>query len=239
MTCFPDNVTFVGNILGLKIWDIGAFYVPFESSPVRDDLHFMGIFSNFFEEDAQSESTMSKEPIVSESERLKILRKLTGVAKKGLIAFHQVGEALRQIRDDELWRLEAETFDQWCCENLKMQYGRVNQLITLAKTLDGLVESGFTKLPADAKTARALVGLNDADAADAWRESLTVASEPTPQIVRGIVARRKKTGITKPLAIRVPGCNVRLVPRKRGFVSYQRALEQAIQILTEQAKKIA
>ena len=239
MTCFPDNVAIVRNILVLKIWDIGAFYVPFESSSVRDDVHFMGIFTNFFE-DSQSESTMKEPPIVaSEAERVKMLRRLTGVAKKGLIAFHQVGEALRQIRDDELWRLEAETFDQWCCENLKMQYGRVNQLITLAKTLDGLVESGFTKLPADAKTARALVGLNDADAADAWRESLTVTSEPTPQIVRGIVARRKKTGITKPLAIRVPGCNVRLVPRKRGFVSYQRALEQAIQVLTEQAKKIA
>lgn len=204
---------------------------------MRDDLHFMGLFSNFFDEN----TAMSKEPpiVVSDAERVKMLRRLTAVAKRGLIAFHQVGEALRTIRDDELWRLEASTFDQWCCETLKMQYGRVNQLITLAKTLDGLVDQGFTTLPSDAKTASALVGLNDVDAADAWRESLTVTDQPTAKTVREIVARKKKDRIVRPLSIRVPGCNVRLVPRKRGFVSYQRSLEQALQILTEQEKKSA
>ena len=173
-------------------------------------------------------------PTINDEQKTKLLKNLTAVARKGLIHYHAAGKALAEIRDSELWRMTGiQTFDGWCNETFQMGYGRVNKIIDTSRTLDHLIEAGFSTLPTGPEVTRQLVGLKAEEAVAVWSEAVATEGKPTAKLV-GAIARRRKTGIAKPLSMKIPGACLRIIPRKRGFVSYRRVLEQALQLIIEQ-----
>lgn len=174
---------------------------------------------------------------LDDEQRMKLLKSLTAVARKGLIHYHAAGKALAEIRDSELWRMTGiQTFDGWCVETFQMGYGRVNKIIDTSRTLDHLIEAGCKTLPAGPDVTRQLIGLPAGEAVAVWQEAVATEEKPTAKLVGAIAARRKKTSLVRPLSMKIPGACLRIIPRKRGFVSFRRVLEQALQLIIEQEK---
>ena len=70
---------------------------------------------------------MTHHPISSEeSQRLIELKQ---IVERGLATFIEVGEALMEIRDSRLYRVEHKTFEDYCREKWKMSDRRARQLI--------------------------------------------------------------------------------------------------------------
>ena len=176
-------------------------------------------------------------PTIDDAQKTKLLKNLTAVARKGLIHYHAAGKALAEIRDSELWRMTGiESFDGWCVETFQMGYGRINKIIDTSRTLDHLISAGFKTLPTGPEVTRQLVGLKPEEAVAVWSEAVATEGKPTAKLV-GAIARRRKTGLVKPLSMKIPGACLRIIPRKRGFVSFRRVLEQALQLIIEQEKR--
>lgn len=178
----------------------------------------------------------TKEPAVDDTERRKRLDKLTATAKKGLAAFAEVGNALDAIRTEELWRLVAPTWGQWCEEVLSLSERRIGQLIEASRTFRTLVDAGV-QAPTSERAVRELAGLSAEKQVEAWQEATAAAgdTEPTAEVVAKAARKRrpKKAGrarAAKAVSLRVPGAAVRVVPRRNGWVSLVAALEHALEV---------
>jgi hypothetical protein len=177
---------------------------------------------------------------VDDTARRARLAELTATAKRGLAAFAETGTALASIQAEELWRLAAPTWGEWCGAELGLTERRVGQLIEAARTCTTLAETGV--LPRSERVARELSGLPPEVQKEAWVEAVAAAGEeePTAELVAKAVRKRKpkkakRSPVAKPTNYRVPGAAVRIVPRKSGFVSYVAALEHAL-ALAKQAE---
>jgi hypothetical protein len=181
--------------------------------------------------------TSKKEPSpVDDTARRERLAALTATAKRGLVAFADVGVALDAIRAEELWRLTAPTWEDWCRSALGLTERRVGQLIEASRTCKTLVESGM-RAPTSERAVRELAGLPPEKQVEVWQEATAEAgdSEPTAEVVAKAARKRrpKKPGrvrVAKPVSLRVPGAAVRVVPRKNGWTSLVAALEHALEI---------
>lgn len=168
--------------------------------------------------------------------RMERLDELTIVARRGLAAYAETGRALAEIKADELWRLVAPTWAEWCRQTLDLTDRRVDQIISAAKTYDHISEAGLTP-PSNERVARQLSGLDDTEQVDAWRELLEDDDQPNSAKVERAVSKRKKTkrktGTPKPVSLRVPGAAVRIVPRKSGWSGLVATLEHALNVAKE------
>ena len=187
--------------------------------------------------------TSKKEPTVDELARRERLDKLTATAKRGLVAFAEVGAALEAIRTEELWRLVSASWEKWCGDALGLSDRRVAQLVEASNTCRTLVSLGM-KPPATERVARELGGLPADKQAEVWQEVTQEAgdSEPTSEAVAKAARKRKprKAGrakVAKPVSIRVPGAAVRVVPRKNGWHGLVAALEHALQVAREREQE--
>jgi len=180
-------------------------------------------------------NTKKEEP-VNDSARMERLEKLTATAKRGLVAFAEVGIALDAIRTEELWRLVAPTWDKWCSQALGLTERRVGQLIEASRTCRTLVESGL-RAPTSERAVRELAGLTPEQQVEAWQEATEEAGEeePTAEVVSKAARKRRprkarKAKAAKPVSLRVPGAAVRVVPRKNGWAGLVPALEHALEV---------
>ncbi len=179
----------------------------------------------------------------TEQERRQRLDTLTATAKRGLVAFAETGHALAEIQHDELWRLQSETWSQWCAVELGLTDRRAYQLIESAKTCQTLIESG-APMPSSERVARELAGLEPARAVQVWQQATAEAGTETPTAEAVAKIARKQRKPTKkparPRTYRVAGSNVIVQPRKSGFVSRVVSLEQALVIARrEEAEEAA
>lgn len=172
---------------------------------------------------------------VDESARRTRLAELTATAKRGLSAFAETGNALAAIQAEELWRLTATTWSEWCSSELGLTERRVLQLTEAARTCASLKQTG--KLPASERVARELSGLPESEKVEVWQEAVAEAAggDPTAELVAKAVRKRKpkkakRTPVSKPTNYRVPGAAVRVTPRKSGFAGYVAALEHALEL---------
>jgi hypothetical protein len=192
----------------------------------------MGIFGNG-----------KKEPTVDDIARRERLDKLTATAKVGMSAFSSVGAALDAIRTEELWRLVAGTWEQWCEATLGLGERRVAQLIEASRTCRTLTQSGM-RAPTSERAARELAGLPPEKQVEVWQEATAVAgdSEPTAEVVAKAAQKRRprkagRTKVAKPVSLRVPGAAVRVVPRKNGWVGLVAALEHALEVARQREQE--
>jgi hypothetical protein len=78
---------------------------------------------------------MISEITLDESKRLIALE---GVITKGLNSFIEVGEALLEIRDSRLYRIEHGTFEEYCRDKWKMSRRQANRLVGGATVVNNL-----------------------------------------------------------------------------------------------------
>jgi hypothetical protein len=185
-----------------------------------------------------------KAPTADDMARRARLAELTATAKRGMAAFAETGAALAAIQAEELWRLTASTWESWCSSELGMSERRVGQLVEAARTCATLKESGA--LPRSERVARELSGLKPEEQKAAWSEALAEAGNgsPTAEQVAKAARKRKpkkarKAAAAKALSYRVPGCAVRLTPRRSGFTSYVAALEHALELARKDEQEAA
>jgi hypothetical protein len=182
-----------------------------------------------------------KKQAADDVSRRQRLAELTATAKRGLVAFADTGTALAAIQAEELWRLEAATWDAWCSKSLGLTERRVSQLIEAAKTCQTLKASGLS-LPTSERVARELAGLEPEKQVEVWQEATAEAGdgEPTTELVAKAARKRRtrKAGqakMARPVSLKVPGAAVRIIPRKRGWTGLVAALEHALELARRQA----
>jgi len=151
------------------------------------------------------------------------LERLVGVVQRGLAAWAEAGEALKVLRENQLWRLDgARTWEDWCEKRLNIGPRRVlqleqsaafgRQLAELLPSKSGSTASAF-QLPPSPAPLEPLAGLETAEerVAAYIEASEDAGGVPTREHVKRAVAKRKgKTPIPKARRYRVPGATVRI-----------------------------
>lgn len=114
------------------------------------------------------------------------LVKLEERVEKGLVAFADVGNALHEIREQRLYRINYDTFDEYARVRWHMSGTQAHRLIDAAEIV-GLLNG--LPAPRHEAHARALVPLRkDPERLQAvWREVTTADPQPTAQRVQEAV----------------------------------------------------
>jgi hypothetical protein len=87
--------------------------------------------------DSKLEEISSVENQLSSSEALE-LKNLESTVERGLIAFWEIGLALRQIQEKRLYRQNYKTFEEYCISRWEMSRRSAYQLIEAASVYENV-----------------------------------------------------------------------------------------------------
>jgi hypothetical protein len=104
------------------------------------------------------------------------LARLEETIERGLKTFVDVGNALLEIRDKRLYRVEHGTFEDYCRERWAISRPRAYQLIEAAEAVNGL-STIVDILPANESQARPLTQLEPEQQREAWARAVETAPE--------------------------------------------------------------
>lgn len=165
------------------------------------------------------------------------LARLRQIVAEGLAKCFEVGFALKTIRDRQLYRDDAKTFEEFCLTAFRLTERRAYQLIAAAEVATNLNQgSADAPAPTSERQVRPLTSLSPADQVDAWTEATELAGNQAPtaaQVETAVRKRRpmkKKATRQKPIRYRVPGGTVTIVPNK-SFTSAEEVLQAALRKL--------
>jgi hypothetical protein len=127
---------------------------------------------------------MSEIISIEESKRL---LSLESVITKGLNNFIEVGEALLEIRDSRLYRIEHGTFEEYCKSKWGMSKRHCDRLISSTEATKNLGPGGPT--PTTERQARPLTKLPAEKQPEAWQKAVDSADgkQPTAKQVEAAV----------------------------------------------------
>jgi hypothetical protein len=189
-------------------------------------------------------------------EERKLFEKLdqaVGMATKAAKVVIEGGRALGTIRDQQLYRDTAGTWEKYL-EGHGLTRRRADQLVAAAQALDAVADAVQSKTGTvvpelrelTERAARQLVGLAPETAAEAVIEAAGSADGITPATIRRAVAKRKKTKAAKvprPRRFKVAGAVVVVTFNRKGNGSaidaLAAALRQAEEELDSQATEAA
>lgn len=103
-------------------------------------------------------------------EERELLQKHETTIKKGLNTFVEVGQALLEIRENKLYRIEYKTFEEYCQEKWRMPSRVARRLISSKKTMDNLGPNG--PKPIVESQVRPLTSLEPEVQNAAWQETV-------------------------------------------------------------------
>ena len=177
--------------------------------------------------------------------------RLNRLVVKGVAASRAIieaGEALSEIRERQLYRQLADTWEDYLAVH-KLTRRRADQMVQAAQLLgrieDAIEEKG-TAVPSGfeditERTAREFASLGVEDAAAAVIEAAESPEGITPKSIRRAAAGRRKpkkgTAVPKPRRLRVPGAVVTVEFNRKGAATgfdVAAALEAAAAKLREQ-----
>lgn len=148
----------------------------------------------------------------------------------GIKQFRRTGNALKEIRDEELYKVQYTSFEQCCREKWQISAVHAARLIDASTFCDVVEPTGST--PANERQFRALSVLPEAERLEAWHE--VQAAGVTPVAIATAIAKRKprskKNGALKPLRLKVPGGSVVVTPNRKGK-DYETMLNYALQMI--------
>jgi hypothetical protein len=135
------------------------------------------------QEDCVAEATLEAISL-EESRRLIDLEKKI---KTGLDTFVEVGEALLEIRDSRLYRIEHNTFEEYCREKWGMNPRYANRIIGASMVSENLGPMG--PKPTTERQARPLTKLPPEEQPKAWAAAVEKAEgkQPTAKQVEEVV----------------------------------------------------
>ena len=144
---------------------------------------------------------------VAESDRLEACEK---IVERGIATFVEVGQALAEIRDSKLYRLDYGTFADYCSQRWGMSDRRARQLMDAASVVEEIGTTGSTSgvksgttVPLSGLTEGAIRPLttlpNDVqrEAVDAVKEKIAAGASPR-EAVKEVVAAHRPPAPTKP-----------------------------------------
>jgi len=113
---------------------------------------------------------------------IKELERLEGIIHKNLQSFYEVGRALMDIRNGELYKVknggEYETFEAYCKGVWDFKHSYANYLMQSAKVLDNVKASTIVEvLPTTESQTRPLAKLEAAKQIEAWEKAVETAPE--------------------------------------------------------------
>jgi hypothetical protein len=128
---------------------------------------------------------MSEVISIDESRRLMELERRI---QRGLDTFMEVGEALLEIRESRLYRIEHGTFEEYCRSKWGMNPRYANRVIGAALVIENLGPMGPN--PTTERQARPLTKLPPEDQPVAWEKAVDLADgkQPTAKLVEQVVA---------------------------------------------------
>jgi hypothetical protein len=158
----------------------------------------------------------------------------------------EAGKALAEIRNRQLFRDSAGSWDEYIHARFKITPRRCNQLIAFAgvkSTLDEISEKTGTRVPEiSEKAARPLVGLAQETVAEIVAEAAQAPEGVTAKTIRKAASKRRKAKAVKvprPVRLKVPGGIVVVEINAKGVkagITVEAALEAAIDSVRRQAE---
>lgn len=145
-------------------------------------------------------------------------------------AMIDAGKALAMIRDRQLFRETADSWERYVEDRFRMTKRRADQMIAFAGVSETLSELGTAVPTLSERAVRPLVGL-DQDELKAVVAEASEDGEITPASIRKAAGRRRKAKATKaprPRRFKVPGATVQITFNRKSSGSSVEALEAAI-----------
>lgn len=124
---------------------------------------------------------------------------------------HEAGKALAEIRQRQLYRDSAASWDEYVQERFRITKRRADQMVAFAGVHDVLQEMGTQVPKLSEKAARPLVGLSPDAMAEAVAEAASSPEGVTAGSIRKAAGRRRKAKASKvprPRRFKVPGAIV-------------------------------
>jgi hypothetical protein len=132
------------------------------------------------------------------------LARLEGVIQKNIGAFYEVGKALMEIRDKELYKLknggDYQTFESYCKGVWDMTRMYAHYLISSASVVEN-VNHGL-QIPTSERQARPLSHLEPDQQREAWQQAVSTA--PDGKVTAAHVTKIVKSMTTKETVIEIP-----------------------------------
>ncbi len=121
-------------------------------------------------------------------------------------AFYEAGAALRELRDQRLYRSTHKTFEEYCRDRFGFNRMAAHFKIAAATVFENLYTNGIQTLPTSERQLRELTALEPDQQCSAWKEAVehSEGKVPSGRIVKGIVERLKE----KPLFPAIDFCQV-------------------------------
>lgn len=185
----------------------------------------MGWFTRDTEADAMKGTLTADERIA--------LTRLEATVEAGVVATLTVleaGKALAEIRDRQLFRDSAATWENYVSARFKITKRRADQMIAFAGVRAALEEMGTRVPEISEKAARPLVGLDSDTVAEIVTEAAGSPEGVTAGSIRKAASKRKKAKAkaAKPRRFKVPGATVQVVFNRKGTGSAIDALTAAL-----------
>jgi len=103
-------------------------------------------------------------------EERELLQKHETTIKKGLNTFVEVGQALLEIRDKKLYRIEYKTFEEYCKQKWRISRPRSYQLIEASLAIENVYPG--IQMPKNEKEVRPLTSLEPEVQNAVWQETV-------------------------------------------------------------------
>jgi N6-adenosine-specific RNA methylase IME4 len=107
------------------------------------------------------------------------LKQCEAVIDSGLRTFQEVGNALLQIRDGRLYRVDYKTFEEYCQTRWGMERNYANKLISASSVAENL-GTMVPKTPLSERQLRPLTSLEPKEQKHVWRRALQIAGNQSP-----------------------------------------------------------
>lgn len=129
------------------------------------------------------------------------LVELEGVVDRGLGTFVEVGLALKEIRDNKLYRTKHATFENYCQQRWRLSRIHGHRLIEAAGVARDLLPIGNNLLTCEAQ-ARELVPLSPEERRRVWIEvSAPGQPAPTAERIKNVIRELRAGGTHKSQAV--------------------------------------
>lgn len=149
----------------------------------------------------------------------------------GVEVMVEAGRALAEIRDSQLFRTTAPTWEAYTERRFRITMRRVNQMCAFAGVMDAVQAISGTVVPdLTERGARTLVGLDHDQLVEVVAEAAEDPAGITGATLRKAAGRRKakKAKAARPVRFRVPGWTIVATPNRKATGTVADALAEAI-----------
>jgi len=123
------------------------------------------------------------------------LADLEAIIESNRTQFYQIGKALKQIRDEQLYhQVLFDTFEAYVKDRWDMSRSHAYRLIDASKVMDNLSLIGDGIVPQNESQARVLAQLKPGDQRKIWREFIESGTALSASNIRRFIKMRGKKG---------------------------------------------